>query len=77
LRIEVRDPGAGFAPDDAQRATTPFYTTRQVGLGLGLTVCRKIIETHQGKLEVVAPDSGQPGCVRIFLPVPASTPPPA
>jgi signal transduction histidine kinase len=69
LQIEVQDNGAGFTVESAQRAPSPFYTTRNVGLGLGLTVSRKIIETHHGKLEIVPPKIGQSGIVRISLPV--------
>jgi len=69
LQIEVHDNGAGFTPEAAQKAPSPFYTTRNVGLGLGLTVSRKIIETHHGKLEIVPPKSGQSGIVRISLPM--------
>jgi signal transduction histidine kinase len=69
LQIEVRDNGTGFTPETAQKAPAPFFTTRNVGLGLGLTVSRKIIETHHGKLEIVPPKSGQSGVVRISLPV--------
>jgi signal transduction histidine kinase len=49
LQIEVQDNGTGFTPETADKASAPFFTTRNVGLGLGLTVCRKIIETHRGK----------------------------
>ena len=38
LQIEVQDNGAGFTPEAAQKASAPFFTTRNVGLGLGLTV---------------------------------------
>jgi two-component system sensor histidine kinase AtoS len=69
LQIEVQDNGSGFTPESAQKASSPFYTTRNVGLGLGLTVSRKIIETHHGKLEILPPKSGQSGIVRISLPV--------
>jgi len=72
LRIEARDNGAGFTPEAAQKAPLPFFTTRNVGLGLGLTVARKIIELHGGKLEIVSPKSGQAGVVRICLPQSAS-----
>jgi nitrogen fixation/metabolism regulation signal transduction histidine kinase len=48
---------------------SPFFTTRNVGLGLGLTVSRKIIETHHGRLEIVPPQSGQSGVVRVSLPL--------
>jgi signal transduction histidine kinase len=69
LEIEVQDNGTGFSAEAAQKAPSPFFTTRNVGLGLGLTVSRKIIETHHGRLEIVAPKSGQSGIVRISLPV--------
>jgi signal transduction histidine kinase/ActR/RegA family two-component response regulator len=69
LQIEVQDNGSGFTPEAAQKAPSPFFTTRNVGLGLGLTVSRKIIETHHGKLEILPRKSGQSGIVRISLPV--------
>ena len=68
LQIEVQDNGEGFTPEAMQRAAAPFFTTRNVGLGLGLAVSRKIIETHHGKLEIVTPKTGHAGIVRISLP---------
>jgi signal transduction histidine kinase/DNA-binding NarL/FixJ family response regulator len=68
LEIEVQDNGTGFTTETAQNAPSPFFTTRNVGLGLGLTVSRKIIETHHGKLEIVPPKTGQSGIIRISLP---------
>jgi signal transduction histidine kinase len=67
LRIEVEDNGTGFSAEAAQKAATPFFTTRNVGLGLGLTVARKIVELHGGKLEILPPKSGHAGIVRISL----------
>jgi nitrogen-specific signal transduction histidine kinase/DNA-binding NarL/FixJ family response regulator len=72
LQLEVQDNGGGFTPEAAKKAFVPFFTTRTVGLGLGLTVARKIIETHRGRLEIVAPKSGQNGVVRISLPLDAA-----
>jgi len=73
VQIEVQDNGSGFTAEAAQKAPSPFFTTRNVGLGLGLTVSRKIIETHHGKLEILPRKTGQSGIVRISLPVePAS-----
>jgi nitrogen-specific signal transduction histidine kinase/CheY-like chemotaxis protein len=69
LEIEVQDNGAGFTAEAAEKVPSPFFTTRAVGLGLGLTVSEKIIETHDGTLEIVPPQSGQHGIVRILLPV--------
>ena len=65
LQIDVADNGAGFTAESAQKAPSPFFTTRNVGLGLGLTVSRKIIETHHGKLEIVPAQAGQSGVVRV------------
>jgi signal transduction histidine kinase/DNA-binding response OmpR family regulator len=73
LQIEVQDNGEGFTADAMQRAAAPFYTTRNVGLGLGLAVSRKIIETHRGKLEIISPKTGHAGIVRISLPAEAET----
>ncbi len=67
-QVEVQDNGAGFAPESVGRVPSPFFTTRTVGLGLGLTVSRKIIETHHGKLEIVAPKESDHGVVRVLLP---------
>jgi nitrogen fixation/metabolism regulation signal transduction histidine kinase len=69
LQIEVQDNGSGFTTEAAKRVPSAFFTTRNVGLGLGLTVSRKIIETHHGKLEIVPPQSGHAGVVRVSLPL--------
>jgi signal transduction histidine kinase/CheY-like chemotaxis protein len=68
VQIEVQDNGSGFTAETAQKAPAPFFTTRNVGLGLGLTVSRKIIETHHGKLEIIPPQAGHHGIVRVSLP---------
>jgi signal transduction histidine kinase len=73
LQIEVQDNGGGFTAEAAHKAVSPFYTTRNVGLGLGLTVTRKIVETHHGRLEIVSAKSGRPGVVRISLPLDATS----
>lgn len=72
FQIEVQDNGNGFTAEAAQKASAPFFTTRNVGLGLGLAVTRKIIETHQGKLEIVPSTSAKTGLVRISLPLGAA-----
>ncbi|MBA3849609.1 MAG: hypothetical protein C0502_06390 [Opitutus sp.] len=52
LVIAVRDSGSGFAAESAARATEPFFTTRNTGVGLGLTIARRVIEAHSGSLDV-------------------------
>lgn len=73
-RIEVQDSGAGFSAEAAGKASEPFFTTRKIGLGLGLAVTSKIIQTHSGKLEIPPPRSGFPGLVRISLPLDPAAP---
>lgn len=71
VRIDVRDAGKGFNAESAAHATEPFYSQRTVGLGLGLTVTRKIVELHRGRLDV---HTTAPGTVSISLPVGGSDP---
>jgi two-component system, LuxR family, sensor histidine kinase DctS len=47
----VSDHGRGIAPEVAERLFTPFFTTRPEGLGLGLSLCRTVVEQHGGTLE--------------------------
>ena len=48
--LEVRDSGPGLAPETVDRLFESFYTTKPDGLGMGLSICRSIIEAHQGRL---------------------------
>jgi C4-dicarboxylate-specific signal transduction histidine kinase len=48
--VEVRDSGPGFAPATVARLFDAFYTTKPSGLGLGLSICRSIIEAHNGRI---------------------------
>jgi PAS domain S-box-containing protein len=48
--VEVRDSGPGFAAADLERVFEAFYSTKPSGVGLGLSICRSIIEAHDGRL---------------------------
>jgi PAS domain S-box-containing protein len=50
VSVEVRDSGPGFAAADLDRVFEAFYSTKPSGVGLGLSICRSIIEAHNGRL---------------------------
>ena len=68
VEIAVSDAGVGIPPGDLHRVFDPFHTTKQGGLGLGLAICRSIVEAHGGSISVQNnPDRG--ATARFTLPV--------
>lgn len=57
MRIRISDTGAGITAENMERLFEPFFTTKQNGTGLGLAVTRRIIEEHNGSIQV----ESQPG----------------
>jgi signal transduction histidine kinase/FixJ family two-component response regulator len=52
LRLSVSDTGSGIAGEQMKRVGEPFYTTKVTGTGLGLPICKKIIEAHKGSIGI-------------------------
>lgn len=50
LRIQVTDSGSGIEDSVIERMFEPFYSTKNDGMGMGLNICRSVIESHQGRL---------------------------
>jgi len=69
--VEIRDYGTGLA--DSEKVYEAFYTTKEKGMGMGLSICRSIVEAHGGRLGTV-PSQG-PGTTFFFtLPLRANVP---
>ncbi len=65
--VEVRDHGAGLPDVPVERLFEPFYTTKAAGTGLGLHVCRRIAQSHGGRLDA-ANAEGDGAAFRLVLP---------
>jgi predicted ATPase/signal transduction histidine kinase len=53
IKLSVKDSGVGFDPESVNQLFDPFYSTKSHGMGMGLSVSRSIIESHQGRLWAV------------------------
>jgi signal transduction histidine kinase len=67
LLITVEDTGGGIDPQHADRIFEPFFTTKPQGMGMGLSICRSIVEHHGGHLSV-APGLTHGSIFQVALP---------
>jgi signal transduction histidine kinase len=65
--VAVQDSGPGLKPESMDRLFDAFYTTKPGGMGMGLSICRSIIEAHGGRLRATA-DVPQGATFRFNLP---------
>jgi signal transduction histidine kinase len=56
VRITVQDSGIGLDPQSLERIFDAFYTTKSGGMGMGLSICRSIVQNHGGRLWAVTND---------------------
>jgi signal transduction histidine kinase len=68
ILVEVTDDGPGVPLDVVDRIFSPFFTTKPQGSGLGLAIVRKIVDAHDGRIDVSAPADGGTR-FRVTLPV--------
>jgi PAS domain S-box-containing protein len=69
LHITVRDEGPGLSPEQQARIFEPFFTTKTKGTGLGMALCQRIVEAHEGSIA-----AGSPGGAQIDISLPGTTP---
>jgi nitrogen fixation/metabolism regulation signal transduction histidine kinase len=67
FRVEIGDRGSGLSESTLRDALLPFYSTKPTGTGLGLTLCREIVEAHGGRLSL-ANRPGGGALVTVWLP---------
>lgn len=68
LKIQFVDEGSGIPEERIDKLWQPFYTTKEKGTGLGMMICKRIVENHRGEIHVASePDQGT--TVTILLPI--------
>ena len=69
--VAVRDSGPGLVPESFERLFDAFYTTKADGMGMGLSICRSIVEAHGGRIWA-SRDFGQGATFQVTLPLPGA-----
>ena len=67
--ISVADTGPGVSPDAAKKIFDPFFSTKDHGMGMGLSIVRTILETHNGQIEVDNRNGAKGAVFRVKLPL--------
>jgi signal transduction histidine kinase len=68
ILFEILDTGEGITPEDLKKVFQPYFTTKALGIGLGLALTKRIIEEHHGKIEINS-TPGKGTIVTLTLPV--------
>jgi signal transduction histidine kinase len=66
--VDVIDNGPGIPVEKVEKIFQPFFTTKPQGSGLGLAIVRKIVDAHEGRIDL-ASGEGSGACFRVTLPV--------
>jgi signal transduction histidine kinase len=69
VEVTVLDDGPGIPESMRERIFSPFFTTKPRGSGLGLAIVRKVVDAHDGRIEVQSGLDGSGTCIRLLLPL--------
>lgn len=69
VEVSFKDTGVGIAKENIEKIFSPFFTTRAQGMGMGLPICKKFVESHGGSIEVET-EEGKGSTFRVKLPLP-------
>jgi signal transduction histidine kinase len=69
VELRVTDDGPGIPESMRERIFNPFFTTKPRGSGLGLAIVRKVVDAHEGRIDVAAGPNGVGTCFRLWLPL--------
>jgi len=72
VEITFQDTGPGIPPELRDQIFNPFFTTKESGVGLGLSIVSKIVDDHRGRIRVTS-EPGNGACFQVFLPAGEST----
>ena len=67
MEIRIQDTGVGIPPENLPRVFEPYFTTKEVGIGLGLAMTKQILEEHGGRIEI-ASEPGRGTVARLQFP---------
>jgi len=73
LKIWVEDDGPGISRDQKEKIFDPFFTTREKGTGLGLAIVHKIVENHNGEIDLQSPPAGKIRGCRFTINIPVKS----
>jgi PAS domain S-box-containing protein len=68
VEVSFRDTGVGISKEDMKKLFTPFFTTKAKGMGIGLSICKKFVESHGGSIEVES-EVGKGTAFTVKLPI--------
>jgi signal transduction histidine kinase len=67
VNLAFEDDGEGIQPDNLPKLFEPYFTTKRKGIGLGLALAKRVVESHQGSIDITS-TPGKGSCVRVSLP---------